>query len=208
MKFSRAGAIRLRPSIVMLFIAMVLPVFSAAIWVGYVSNDRMARDTADKTIERARLETIAQTEALLNPIASLVRVSARLAAEQPEFYRTDKALGPMLEVLGHSPNISSVYVGFADGSYRMALRVPKGLRIQNTVPPEATQYATRWIDRTKPGAALDRYTFLDARQQKVGNLDAPALYDPRVGPGTATRWRKKTSSSPIRTSTPPPACRA
>jgi len=32
MTFSRTGAIRLRPSIVMLFIAMVLPVFAAAIY--------------------------------------------------------------------------------------------------------------------------------------------------------------------------------
>src|SRR5438132_12564173 len=90
MTFSRGGALRLRPSIVMLFVAMVLPVFGAAIWVGYASNDRMARDTADKTVERARLETIAQTEALLDPIASLVRVSARMAAEQPEFFRSER----------------------------------------------------------------------------------------------------------------------
>ncbi|MDB5874050.1 MAG: hypothetical protein JWQ07_3492 [Ramlibacter sp.] len=182
MTLSRRGALRLRPSIVMLFIAMVLPVFAAAIWVGYVSNDRMARDTADKTVERARLETIAQTEALLNPIASLVRVSARLAAEQPDFYRSDKALAPLLEVVGHSANISSVYIGFSDGSYRMALRVPKGLRIQNTAPPEGTQFAGRWLDRRGAGKAVDRYTFLDGKKAPIGSLDVPALYDPRVRP--------------------------
>ena len=191
MTFTRKGAIRLRPSIVMLFIAMVLPVFAAAIWVGYVSNDRMARDTADKTVERARLETIAQTEALLNPIASLVRVSARLASEQPDFYRTDRALGPMLEVLGHSANISSVYIGFADGSYRMALRVPKGLRIQNTAPPDGTQFAGRWLDRHAAAKAVDRYTFLDGKKGAVGTLDAPALYDPRVRPWFKDAVEKK-----------------
>jgi adenylate cyclase len=181
MTFSRGGAIRLRPSIVLLFILMVLPVFGAAIWVGYVSNDRMARDTADKTVERARLETIAQTEALLNPIASLVRVSARYAGEQPDFFRGEHALAPLLEVLGHSTNISSVYVGFADGSYRMALRVPKGLRIQNTLPPEGTQFAGRWIDR-RAAKPVDHYQFLDGAKQPVGALDAVALYDPRVRP--------------------------
>lgn len=191
MTFTRKGAIRLRPSIVMLFVAMVLPVFGAAIWVGYVSNDRMARDTADKTVERARLETIAQTEALLNPIASLVRVSSRLAAEQPEFYRTEKALGPMLEVLGHSANISSVYVGFADGSYRMALRVPKGLRIQNTAPPESTQFAGRWLDRRATAKPVDRYTFLDGKQAAAGSLEVPAVYDPRVRPWFKDAVEKK-----------------
>jgi adenylate cyclase len=191
MNFPHKGAWRLRPSIVALFIFMVLPVFTAAIWVGYVSNDRMARDTAEKAMERARLETIEQTEALLDPIASLVRVSARVASEQPDFYRSDKALPSMMEVLAHSGAISSVYVGFADGSYRMALRVPKGLRIQNTAPPEATQYASRWIDRHGGGTPVDRYTFLDGKRQRIGNLDAPALYDPRVRPWYRDAVEKK-----------------
>ena len=191
MNFPRMGAWRLRPSIVVLFIAMVLPVFTAAIWVGYVSNDTMARSTAEKSMERSRIETISQSEALLDPIASLVRVGVRVASEQPEFYRTDKAVPSMLEVLQHSAAISSVYVGFADGSYRMALRTPKGLRIQNTVPPEATLYATRWIDRGKAGAPVDHYTFLDARQKRVGDLDAPALYDPRVRPWFKDAVEKK-----------------
>ena len=191
MNLPRSGvAVRLRPSIVMLFILMMLPVFSAAIWVGYVSNDRMARDTADKTIERARLETIGQTEALLNPIASLVRVSAQVAADQPDFYRSEKSVASMLAVLGHSANISSVYVGFADGSYRMTLRVPKGLRIQNTVPPEATQFSSRWLDR-RAAKPVDAYTFLDAGRKELGHLDAPALYDPRVRPWYADAVAKK-----------------
>ncbi|MEP6791183.1 MAG: cache domain-containing protein, partial [Ramlibacter sp.] len=182
MSFFRFGAVRLRPSIVMLFILMVLPVFAAAIWVGYASNDRMARDTAEKTVERARLETISQTEALLNPIASIVRIASRVAAEQPDFYRTEKAIPSMLEVLAHSPNISSVYVGFADGSYRMALRVPKGLRIQNNAPPEGTQFSTRWLDRHGVARPVDQYKFLDGKRVPIGEFSAPAQYDPRVRP--------------------------
>jgi adenylate cyclase len=182
MTFSRTGVWRLRPSIVMLFVAMVLPVFSIAIWVGYVSNDRLARNTAQHSVERARLETIGQTEALLNPIASLVRVSAQVAAEQPDFYRADKALPSMLAVLGHSRNISSVYVGFPDGSYRMALRVPPGLKVHGAEPPKDTLYASRSIDRRAGGAAQDRYAFLDAQAQPLGNSAAPSSYDPRVRP--------------------------
>src|SRR4051795_11050601 len=99
MNFPGMGAWRLRPSIVVLFISMVLPVFSAAIWVGYISNDRMARDTAEKSMERARIETISQSEALLDPIGSLVRVGVGVASEQPDFYRTEKATPAMMEVL-------------------------------------------------------------------------------------------------------------
>ena len=154
MNWSRIGVIRLRPSIVMLFIAMVLPVFSAAIWVGYVSNDRMARQTANQTVERARLETIAQTEALLNPMAAMVRVAAQVGAAQPDFYRDTRALPSMLETVARNANISSVYVGFADGSYRMALRVPPKFTVFNNAPPAGTLFSTRCFKQT--GALVHR----------------------------------------------------
>ncbi len=182
MPFTRPGVLRLRPSIVMLFIAMVLPVFGIAIWVGYLSNDRMARNAAQQTVERARLETIAQTEALLHPMASLVRVSAGVAAAQPDFHRTERAWPSMMETLEHSANISSVYVGFADGSYRMALRVPPGLKVHNAAPPGGTRFATRWIDRAGGRAPTDAYNFLDDKRKALGEASAPAVYDPRVRP--------------------------
>lgn len=182
MNWSRIGIIRLRPSIVVLFIAMVLPVFSAALWVSYVSNDRMARQTATQTVERARLETIAQTEALLNPMAAMVRVAARVGAAQPDFYRDARALPSMLETVAQNANISSVYVGFADGSYRMALRVPPKFTVFNNAPPAGTLFSTRWIDRRAGGAPQDRYTFLGKDNAMVGEAGAAAVYDPRSRP--------------------------
>jgi adenylate cyclase len=182
MNWSRIGIIRLRPSIVVLFIAMVLPVFSAAIWVSYVSNDRMARQTAGQTVERARLETIAQTEALLNPMAAMVRVSAQVGAAQPDFYRDARALPSMLETVARNANISSVYVGFADGSYRMALRVPPKFTVFNNAPPAGTLFSTRWIDRRAGGVPQDRYTFLGQGNAALGEAAAPAVYDPRSRP--------------------------
>ncbi len=182
MDWSRIGGIRLRPSIVMLFIAMVLPVFSAALWVSYVSNDRMARQTATQTVERARLETIAQTEALLNPMAAMVRVAAQVGAAQPDFYRDARALPSMLETAARNANISSVYIGFADGSYRMALRVPPKFTVFNTPPPAGTLFAARWIDRRAGGAPQDRYTFLGKDNAALGEAGAAAVYDPRTRP--------------------------
>lgn len=182
MNWSRIGIIRLRPSIVVLFIAMVLPVFSAALWVSYVSNDRMARQTATQTVERARLETIAQTEALLNPMAAMVRVAAQVGAAQPDFYRDTRALPSMLETVARNANISSVYVGFADGSYRMALRVPPQFKVFNNAPPAGTLFSTRWIDRRAIGAPQDRYTFLGKDNAALGEAAAAAVYDPRSRP--------------------------
>jgi adenylate cyclase len=184
------GEWRLRPSIVMLFIAMVLPVFAAAIWAGYASLERMARDQAEKFVDRARLETIGHTEALVDPIASLVRVNARLAAEQPEFFRQDRAWPAMMEVLSHSAAISSVYVGFADGSYRMALRVPPKMKVHNVEPPLGTLYANRWIDRSAR-APVELYTFFSSSTLSVGTSTATTTYDPRQRPWYKDALEKK-----------------
>jgi adenylate cyclase len=184
------GEWRLRPSIVLLFIVMVLPVFAATIWASYVSFEGMARDTAQKSVELARRETVSHTEALVDPIASLVRVSARLASEQPEFFRQERALPTMLEVLNHSASISSVYVGFADGSYRMALRVPPTIKVHGQPPPANTLFANRWIDRSAK-APSEVYTFLDAQGQPLGTSAAATTYDPRVRPWFKDAVEKK-----------------
>lgn len=188
---NRPGAWRLRPSIVTLFLVMVLPVFTVSMWMGYSSLDRMARGTAEQAVERSRIETIGHTEALVDPIASLVRVAARLSSDQPDYFRRPQALPTMLEVLGHSATISSVYVGFADGTYRMALRVPAGLKVHGQVPPERTLYANRLVERGAKGT-LETYTFLDTNGQPVGNSTAPTTYDPRVRPWYKDAVEKKT----------------
>jgi adenylate cyclase len=184
------GEWRLRPSIVLLFIVMVLPVFAATIWGSYVSFERMARATAENSVELARRETVGHTEALVDPIASLVRVTSRLASENPDFFRQERALPTMMEVLGHSSNISSVYVGFKDGSYRMALRTPPKMKVHAKDPPEGTLYANRWIDRSAK-TPIEVYTFLDSNTQVLGTSSAATTYDPRVRPWYKDAVEKK-----------------
>lgn len=186
----KLGEWRLRPSIVLLFIVMVVPMFAATIWASYLSFERMARQTAQRSVELARRETVSHVEALVDPIASLVRVSARLASEQPDFYRQERALPSMMEVLNHSTSISSVYIGFADGSYRMALRVPTNLLVHSKSPPAKTRYANRWIDR-KAKTPTEVYTFLDGQGQVLGQSSAPTTYDPRVRPWYKDAVEKK-----------------
>ena len=115
-------------------------------------------------------------------MAAMVRVAAQVATAQPDFYRDARALPSMLETVGRNANISSVYVGFADGSYRMALRVPPKFTVFNQPPPAGTRFAARWIDRRAAGPALDRYSFLGDANAALGDAAAPAAYDPRTRP--------------------------
>ncbi len=175
-------SLRLRPSIVVLFLLLSLPLFVATVWFNYAANNSIARDTAHQLIEKARFETVTSSSELLNPIKSLVKVAASLGEAEPGFFRQERAAAYMTEMLAHSSNISSVYAAFEDGSFRMSLVIPPGGRIQDRAPPEGTRLATRWLDRRGPAAAMDRYVFFDAKGQATGRSEAPAVYDPRVRP--------------------------
>jgi adenylate cyclase len=182
MAYSGRFALRLRPSIVVLFLLLSLPLFIATVWINYATNDSIARDTAHQLIEKARFETITSSTELVDPIKSLVKVAASLGEAEPEFFRQERAAAYMTEMLAHSSNISSVYAAFDDGSFRMSLVLPPGGRIQDKAVPAGARLATRWLDRKAGGTAQDRYVFFDAQGQPVGRSEAAAVYDPRVRP--------------------------
>jgi len=176
-------SLRLRPSIVGLFLLLSLPLFTTTVWVGYATNDSIARDTANELIDKARFETVKSTLELLEPIKSLVKVAASLGSAEPDFFRQEHASSYLSEMLSHSSNINSVYVAFADGSFRMSLLVAPGARILDTEAPASAVRAHRWLDRKDAKApAEDRYVFLDSQSQAIGSRIAPATYDPRVRP--------------------------
>lgn len=175
-------SLRLRPSIVVLFLVLSLPLFVATVWLNYATNDSVARDTAHQLIEKARFETVTSANELVEPIKSLVKVAASLGEAEPGFFREERSTAYMTEMLAHSSNISSVYVAFPDGSFRMSLVVPPGGRIQDRVPPGGARLATRWLDRKAGAAPQDRYLFMDASGKALGRSEAPAVYDPRVRP--------------------------
>lgn len=175
-------SLRLRPTILGSFLLLTVPLFVTTVWVGYVTNDSIARDTADGLIEKARFEAISNTTELLEPIKTLVKVAASLGSAEPEFFRQTRATGYMDEMLAHSPNINSVYVAFTDGSFRMSLLVAPGTQILDKASPANARMAHRWLDRKGGNTAQDSYAFLDDQSRPVGDLTGPAAYDPRVRP--------------------------
>ncbi|HEX8988548.1 MAG TPA: cache domain-containing protein [Rhodocyclaceae bacterium] len=191
--------IRLRPSIVSLYLLLAIPLLAATIWLSYATNDRIARETADKLIEKARFETFNNTLNLLDPVKSIVKVAASLGTAQPDFFRQDKSAVYLTEMLAQSPYINGVYVAFPDGSFRMSLVVDPAVRILERQPPGPARVAQRWLDRAGGRAAVDRYVFFDKRMNAVGRLEAPAAYDPRLRPWfkeTVAAGRRLTISDP------------
>jgi len=171
--------LRLRPTIVALFVLLTMPVFFALIALTYISNQGIARANADALIERFRTEAIDSIQGMFNPIKSLIRSAAMVGSQQPNFYSDNRSLKYLFSVLLHSDKLVSIYVGLADGSFRQARAINTATKIQDKLPPAGAKYAYRWIEPARGSTPVDHYTFLDDEHNPLGTSEQPTTYDPR-----------------------------
>ena len=180
MRYLFRNNMRLKPSILALFVFLTVPVFFTIVAVTYFSNDNIARANAKELVERFRTDAIANIREDFEPLKSLVRSAASLGEQDPGFYGDNRCLKYFYSILLHSQKIVSVYVGLADGSFRQTRRVDPTVEIQDKMPPEGTRYAYRWIVPAAGSPTLDHYTFLDAKLAELGSTEQPTTYDPRA----------------------------
>jgi len=175
-----ARKLRLRPSILVLFVLLTVPVFFTIIAVTYLSNDTIARSNAEELVERFRIDAVEDIRNVFDPIKSLVRSAAVVGDEQRDFYSDNRSLRYLLSILLHNERIVSVYAGMADGSFRQARRIDPTVEIQGKPPPEGVKYAYRWIEPPKASTPVDHYAFLDANEKELARSDQATSYDPRT----------------------------
>ena len=171
--------LRLRPTILTLFVLLTVPVFLTIVAVTYLSNDSLARSHANDLVTRFRADAISNIQDMFDPIKSLVRSAAAIGNEQPDFYASNRSLKYLFSILVHSNKIISMYVGAADGSFRQARRIDPNVMIQGKLPPQGSKYAYRWIDRAKGATPIDHYVLLDATEAEIGTSEEATGYDPR-----------------------------
>ena len=172
--------IRLRPSIVLLFVVLVVPIFTAMLWFTYATNDKMTRSNAKDLMERFRFEATTNTQNLLKPLETMVSTAATLASTQPVYFRDAASVQYLKDIIAHSETVSSAYVGFDDGTFRMVMRTPTGLKIHDKVVPSESDHAYRWLDRSVPANPVDTFSFRDKQDKEVGLSQVAAVYDPRL----------------------------
>ena len=94
---------RLKPSILSLFVLLTVPVLAVIIVVNYVSNDRIARVKGQELVERFRLEAIDSVREIFEPIKSMVRVAAMLGEQQDDFYADNRSMKYFETILPAQP---------------------------------------------------------------------------------------------------------
>jgi adenylate cyclase len=179
--------IRLRPTILTLFVLLTVPVFLAIVSFTYLSNEQIARQDADSLIARFRTDAVQNITDTLDPIKSLVRSAAVVGSQQPDFYSDNRALRYLFTILIHSDKLASVYVGLENGSFRQARRINPSVEVQDKLPPKGVKFAYRWIEPPGGSAPVDHYLFLDDNHSEIGSSQQETTYDPRP-----RLWYRKT----------------
>lgn len=173
-------SLKLHVTISALFLLMIVPLFSGLIFFTYQSNIALAKREAAKSMESARDETMKDITAFVEPIADAVRSTAQLASVEPDFFRQDKSGQILVRAIQNNPDITSYYIGLADGSFRQAGQINPTIPPAGHVTPEGSKYFNRMIDRSKGDKALDSFIFLKDWGQPVGEKSSvAATYDPR-----------------------------
>jgi len=174
--------LRLRPTILLLFVLLTMPIFFTIVAANYFSNQRIARATAEELVGRFRKDAIGGIQNAFDPIKALVHSGAAAGTEQPDFYGDTRCLKYLFSILRNSGTILSAYVGLADSSFQQARRISPDVEIQGKLPPPGVRYAYRSIDPPQGAPAVDEYVFLDADEKEIGRSKEPTSYDPRLRP--------------------------
>jgi len=170
----------LKPTILVVFILMTVPVLAALIQFNYQSTDRVVRAHAANLVERFRNEKIREIVTEFKTLESMIASTAELGRLAPDMFTDSRALAFLFSLLKHSETVLNVYVGTQDGAFRQARRIhDPDAAIHDTQPPKGARYAYRLLDPEKGPPVLDRYIFLDEQQNVLGDVAAVSGYDPR-----------------------------
>jgi adenylate cyclase len=179
----RRFAVPLKPTVLVVFVAMTVPVLLGIVQVNYVSSDHVARAYAANLVERFRRDATRDIESEFGALESLIGTAAELGRQDPGFFEDDRALAYLFRILQHSETVLNVYVGLEDGSFRQARRIhDHDVPIHGALPPAGAGFAHRLVEPARGPPVLDRYVFLDARQNRLGEVSAESGYDPRARP--------------------------
>ena len=122
---SSSALLRIRPTFLMLFLALVVPVSALSLWFTMQASNQASERLAQESIARAQTQTDQATQILLRPITAMLTQLAQTVAAEPELLRTDKGAGVLLAgLLG----VGSALARRENGAAATFDRDPKPLR--------------------------------------------------------------------------------
>lgn len=179
--------VRLRPGIVSVMLAVMVPLTLVMTAVLYRQNAALIEQTTRSTMDESSTATVVAIRGLLAPIAHAVEYDAALAHDQPDLMHRPDAWRLLLDQIDQLPGVYSLYVGFQDsGDFLQAVRLPPGIAAFGPAgrkPPPAATNVVRIITADGP-RPTDAYLYLGDRGTTLAGIErAPAItFDPRNRP--------------------------
>ena len=167
------------PSIITIFLLLMLPAFIALICFVYISNNKIADSISARLIDRFKFETELSVIDQINPTRSLVNSAAAVGSINPQFFNKDESWKYLKSILSQQETSMSAYAGGQDGSFRQVRRFKAGSKIQNVTITEEMKFGLRWIPKDR---SSDSYIFINDGNVNIGTSVATTDYDPRTRP--------------------------
>lgn len=175
-----AKNIRLQLSISVIFLMLITPPFVGFIAYSYETNFATYKKNAVNLVARSNEDFIHSLIGLLDPIASSVRVTAKMLSAQPELANQGRVAEHLTVNLENNPNLVSYFIATKDGSFRQVQRTSKSIAVGERLPPEGAQFVSWVIDRSKKQETDSVYTFVKGSGEVINTFSAAAKYDPRT----------------------------
>ena len=170
---------RLRVHIATLFVALVAAAGLAIVGYGYRATSHLLLSAGDQEFFLVAEHTAGRVRNLLAPARLLVELVARHPVTRARSLDARLEALPLLTTaLAAHPEISAVYVGFADGDFFLVRSLSDPIR-QSLGAPAAAVYLVQSLAGAD-APARGRYLFLDAKLGVIRNEPRPAYrFDPR-----------------------------
>ena len=165
-----------------LFLILMLAVGGAIGGLGYTISRNILKATSIDLTSRIGRETLREFTRIIGPAEMATRLISLDDITQAKSLdqRLDN-LGFMREALNNSSELTSLYVGYADGDFFLLRRIWNDAERLRFDAPKGTVYIVQSIDRSNDSIS-GRYIFLDHALKTLRSDDRPdyaSAYDPR-----------------------------
>ena len=177
------NGIRLGRCLIFSFIFCVLPFFILILWYTFSTNEKMADKISINAVSILQKQTDSKLSETFAAASALTASISQLASDDPEFFRGNKWAKYLLSNLHAFHAVTSLDLGFEDGSFRSVKRINIGEFVFDRPVPDSTTYAVRWIDRQFNEPYKFHYVFYDQNNNEVGATSSDHLYIPKERTG-------------------------
>ena len=178
---------------VVLFTTLALPFLAIIVILDYTATSRAVTTTSENMVSRFNDRITSELEQTIDPVISLTRSAAMLAAKDPLFFRQEASWDFLRTYTEHSPIINTAYIGFADGSIAMAAPASEKAQFFGKAAPPQTRNAFWLLDRQGDQVRRDQLVFTGTDDQVISTHQVNSTYDPRVRPWYRAAAAQETS---------------